>query len=30
MDEAEADPSGLLRGMVYAAQIDTVKERPAA
>jgi cytosine/adenosine deaminase-related metal-dependent hydrolase len=26
MDEAEADPSGLLRGIVYPAQIDTVEE----
>jgi cytosine/adenosine deaminase-related metal-dependent hydrolase len=26
MDEAEADPSGLLRGIVFPAQIDTVEE----
>lgn len=26
MDEADADPSGLLRGIVFPAQIDTVEE----
>jgi 5-methylthioadenosine/S-adenosylhomocysteine deaminase len=26
MDEADGDPSGLLRGIVYPAQIDTVEE----
>lgn len=26
MDEAEAEPSGLLRGIVFPAQIDTVEE----